>query len=123
MVPNQHSLRLHFSQMTWLQLLILERTGYTDVSVAINLYTVEFICNMNATQLFPNAILNPATGLFIVSFPLIYRKLSCSNIYKSCCYMGILIASLYPNIVLVNVCNCLLKKSPKGFLASLALLN
>jgi len=28
-----------------------------------------------------------------------YRKLSYGNVYRSCCYMDILISSLYPNIV------------------------
>jgi len=50
-------------------------------------------------QLFPNHL---ATGLFIISFPSICRKLSCRNVYKSCCCIDILILSLYPNVVLAN---------------------
>jgi len=57
---------------------------------------------MNAMQLFANVTLDPATGLFIVNIPSMYRKLSYGNVYKFCCCMGILISSLYPNVVLVN---------------------
>jgi len=41
---------------------------------------------MNATQLFPSATSVPATGLFIISFPLICRKFSYGNIYKLLLY-------------------------------------
>jgi len=56
---------------------------------------------MNVTQLFPNATWTPWIILFFVSFPSTYRKLY-GNVYKSCCYMGILISSLFPNVVLAN---------------------
>ena len=49
-------------------------------------------------QLFPNDTLAPWTTLFFVSFPSMYRILSYGNVYRSCCCMGILISSLYPNV-------------------------
>ena len=41
-------------------------------------------------------------SLFFNSFPLTYRKLLYSSVYRSCCCMGILISSLYSNVVLAN---------------------
>jgi len=40
--------------------------------------------------------------LFFVSFLSTYRKLSYGSVYRSCCCIGILISSLYPNVVLAN---------------------
>ena len=67
-------------------------SGNSDVSVAINLHTVEFVSNfiMNETQLFADTAVVPWISLLLVSFPSTYRKLS--HVYKSCYCMGILIS-------------------------------
>jgi len=74
--------------------------SYAHVSVMINLHTVEFISNLIEYEC--DAIISQChvSTLFFVSFPSTYRKLSvvCTDPVA----MGILISSLYPNVVLAN---------------------
>jgi len=69
-------------------------------------HQVRISSNMNAMQLFLNITLDPATFLFSVSFPSMYRKLSYGNVYRSCCCIGILISLLCPNVVWRTDCMC-----------------
>jgi len=85
------SLRSFFSVLVILTFLL------RSISTPSSLYRI----SSNATQLFPNITLDPAS-LFIVNFPSMYRKLSHDNVYRFYCCIGILISSLCPNVVLAN---------------------
>ena len=68
----------------------------------INLHTVEFILNFieyECDAIISNITWTLWTTLFFVSFLSTYRKLSYGSVYRSCCCIGILISSLYPNVV------------------------
>jgi len=83
--------------------IVLEHAGYTTFLLWS---TVEFISNLIEHE--RNAIISQyhirfCNWFVYHQFSQMYKKLSWGNVYKSCCYMGILILSLYPNVVLERI--------------------
>jgi len=101
--PSQLSSRLHFSQMIWLHSFwacFLYRRFYCDQFPHHQVH-IESHRTWTQRNYFPIHI-RSRNWFAYRQFPSMYRKLSCGNVYKSCCCMGILISSLYPNVVLAN---------------------
>jgi len=70
----------------WYLYVVFERFVISTLmlrSISTPSSSYRILSNMNAMQLFPNITLDSAISLFIVNFPLMYKKLSHGNVYKS----------------------------------------